>query len=250
MIQSIDLFKLRNAEYLQFQKDFVAIAARNNPNVLQIQAKLDDLNQKTVELDDLFKKILANENTQILVDIDNKRDIAINGLTFLITGYSYHFDNTLKQAADKILDNLKVYGSGIAKLNYQAQTATLTNIINDWENKPALVDALNTLNITNWKDYLKQQNNQFNEVYLNRTQEYGNATPESLKTKREETNVFYYALRNRINALHLLIETPPSPYSTIINQLNALVDQYNNLLNNRSNDNISDLSGSENEVSS
>jgi hypothetical protein len=233
MIYSIDLPKLRNAEYVQFQKDYVAIATRNNPSSLQITNKLDALNLKTVELDNLFVKVLANENTQVLVNIDENRDKAINGITFTVTGLAYHFEENIRNAAQKILDNLALYGSGIAKLNYLAETSVLNNIINDWETKPALTDALNTLNLTNWKDYLKTQNNLFNEVYLNRTQEYGNASPENLKSKREETNVAYYALRDRINALHTLIETPPSPYSTIINELNALIEQYNTLINNR-----------------
>ncbi|MEC5172514.1 hypothetical protein [Chryseobacterium nepalense] len=40
-------------------------------------------------------------------------------------------------------------------------------------------------------------------------------------------------MRDRIDAPHLLVETPPSPYATVINQLNALTDQYNKLLMNR-----------------
>jgi hypothetical protein len=51
-----------------------------------------------------------------------------------------------------------------------------------------------------------------------------------MKLKREETNTVYYALRDRINALDLLVETPPSPYSAVINQLNALIEQYNLLI--------------------
>ncbi|RZJ38093.1 MAG: hypothetical protein EOO18_04220 [Chryseobacterium sp.] len=85
---------------------------------------------------------------------------------------------------------------------------------------------------------LKTANEEFNTKYLSRTQEYGDASPETIKTKREETNTAYYALRDRIDALHLLVETPMSPYATVINQLNALTDQYNKLLINRT-DNMS-----------
>ena len=80
---------------------------------------------------------------------------------------------------------------------------------------------------------LKAANEEFNTKYLSRTQEYGDASPETIKLTREDVNVAYYALRDRIDALHLLVETPPSPYVTIINQLNALTDQYNALLVNR-----------------
>ena len=103
----------------------------------------------------------------------------------------------------------------------------------DWENKTELADAVSSFNLTDWVNELKNTNADFNTLYLSRTQEYGDASPETIKIKREETNAAYYALRDRIDALHLLVETPPSPYTTVINQLNALTDQYNVLLVNR-----------------
>ncbi|MCH4830930.1 MULTISPECIES: DUF6261 family protein [Flavobacterium] len=231
MINAIDLVKLRNAEYLQFMKDFVNIVERNDPNALNVTAKLADLQTKVGEMDTLFKKMLANENTTTLLNIDKRRDDCINGLFYVVQGYEYHFEETLRVAAQKLATNLRFYGSGISRLNYQAETATLTNIINDWETKPELIAALTTLNLTAWKDEMKKQNNAFNTVYLDRTQEYGNATPENLISKRNEANTVYYALRDRITAFHTLIEAPAiSPYATSINQLNALIDQYNNLI--------------------
>ena len=230
MINSIILRDLRNAGYLQFQKDFLGIISRNNPVTLQIETKYNDLAAKSVELENLFKKILANPMSQELLELDVRRDDCINGIYYSALGSSYHFDTASKEAADALLANFKLYGSGIAKLNYQGETATISNIINDWENQPNLTQALTTLNFSAWKAELKTVNEEFSTKYLDRTQDYGNATPENLKMKREETNVVYYALRDRINALHLLIETPPSPYSTVINQLNALIEQYNRLI--------------------
>ena len=230
MINSILLRELRNASYLQFQKDFLEIISRNNPAVLQIETKYDELSAKTNELENLFKKVLANPISQELLVLDERRDAAVNGIYYVALGYSYHYDSNLKQAADVLLANIKLYGSGIARLNYQAETATINSLIHDWDNKPELTKAINTLDLKSWKGELESINIEFSTRYLDRTQDYGNATPETLKIKREETNTVYYALRDRINALHLLIETPPSPYSTVINQLNALVEQYKLLL--------------------
>ena len=230
MINSIILRDLRNANYLQFQKDFLGIISRNNPVTLQIEAKFNDLTAKSLELENLFKKILANPMSQELLALDGRRDDCINGIYYSALSNSYHFDAANKEAADLLLANLNLYGSGIAKLNYQAETATISNIVNDWENQPKLTQALTTLNLSAWKDELSRVNEEFGTKYLDRTQDYGNATPENLKMKREETNLVYYALRDRINAMDLLVETPPSPYSTVINQLNALIEQYNRLL--------------------
>ena len=232
-MNAINLTNLRNAEYLQYIKNYLAIVQRNDPTVLKIQAQYDALMSKSNELDALFKKILANENTADILALDGRRDDAINGIYYVAQGYEYHFDPQLQTAASLIKDSFSVYGGGIAKLNYQAETATITGLITDWENKAPLVAAFTTLNLTDWKNELKAANTQFDERYLDRTQEYGNATPENLKSKREETNAVYYALRDRIEAYHLLVDVPPSPYTTVINQLNALIDQYNTLLNNR-----------------
>jgi len=230
MINSIDLRNLRNADYLQFQKDFLSVIFRNDLAALQVESKYNALSAKTDELENLFKKVLSNPISQELVALDERRDDAINGIYYTALANSYHFDLATKQSANVLLANISLYGSGIARLNYQAETATLTNLINDWENKPELSQAIGVFNLKSWKEELKTINTEFATRYLDRTQDYGNATPETLKLKREETNTVYYALRDRINALHLLVETPPSLYSTVINQLNALIDQYNLLL--------------------
>lgn len=232
-MNAIDLFKLRNAEYLQYMKDFTGIINLNNPAQLAIDAKLNAFVSKTDELESLYKKALANEKTQALLAIDEKRDDAVNGIYYFLLGYSYHFDPVKKQNAQILLENMALYGSGIARLNYQAETATINNLLRDWENKPELADAIILFDLSSWVNEMKATNDEFNTQYLLRTQEYGDASPETIKLKREEVNVAYYALRDRIDALHLLIETPPSPYVTVINQLNALTNQYNVLLVNR-----------------
>ena len=233
MMNSIDLQKLRNAEYLQYMKDFSGIINLNNSAQFDIEAKLNAFNTKIGELETLYKKALASEKTQELLLIDARRDAAINGIYYFLLSHTYHFETAKQQNAQVLLDNMALYGSGIARLNYQAETATLNNLIRDWEGKPELINAISEFKLTEWMAELKAANEEFNTKYLSRTQEYGDASPETIKLTREDVNVAYYALRDRIDALHLLVETPPSPYVTIINQLNALTDQYNALLVNR-----------------
>lgn len=232
-MNAIDLFKLRNAEYLQYVKDYLAILNLNNPQQLEIEAKLTDLTARTTELETLYKKALASEKTQELLALDERRDDAVNGIYYFLLGNTYHFETDRQQKAELLLGNMALYGSGISRLNYQAETATINNLLRDWENKPELADAIILFDLSSWVNEMKAANEEFNTQYLLRTQEYGDANPDTIKSKREETNLAYYALRNRVDALHLLVETPPSPYTTVINQLNALTDQYNVLLVNR-----------------
>jgi hypothetical protein len=233
-MNTIDLTKLRNAEYVQMMKDFTAIVERNNPETLNIKARLVSLQEKIGEMDALFKKVLSNGNTPVLLELDQRRDSCITGLYFVTQGYAYHYDDEIRTASQKLSANIRLYGVGIARQSYQAETATLSSIIADWENNTELSSAVTILRLENWLQEMKSLNTQFSETYLDRTQEYGDASPETLFNKRQETNTFYYSLRDRIDALHLLVEAPAvSPYITLINQLNALTNQYNTLLNNR-----------------
>ncbi|KQS90169.1 DUF6261 family protein [Chryseobacterium sp. Leaf394] len=229
-MNAIHLKLLRNAEYLQFMKDYAAIIHLNDPTTLQIDAKLSAFETKSSELQDLFKKALASDKTKTVLELDERRDNAINGLTGYVQSLGYHFESVTRKNAQLLRDNLTLYGSGIARMNYQSETATLNNIYRDWTTKPDLMDAVIYLNLAPWLDELNDANTEFNVQFLTRTQEYGDANPETIKSKREETNVAYYALRDRIDALHTLTESPESPYSKLINQLNALIDQYNVLL--------------------
>lgn len=229
-MNTIDLPKLRNAEYLQYMKDFAGIINLNDPATLQIDAKLAAFNAKTLELEELFKKALANDLTKVILALDERRDNAILGITSFLQGYSYHYEADKKENAQKLLAKMAIYGSSIARQNYMAETATINNLIRDFEDQPELATAVTAFSLQPWIDELADANTQFNTEYLARTQEYGDANPDTIKSKREETNVTYYALRDRIDALHTLVETPPSPYNTVINQLNALTDQYNVLL--------------------
>ncbi|MCD1116222.1 DUF6261 family protein [Chryseobacterium turcicum] len=233
MMNSIDLPKLRNAEYLQYMKDFSSIINLNNAGQFDIETKLNAFTTKIGELEALYKKALASEKTQAVLALDERRDAAMNGINYFLLSQTYHFQTENRKNAQLLLDSINMYGSSIARLNYQAETATLNNLIRDWENKPELTNALMAFNLLSWVNEMKAANDEFNTQYLSRTQEYGDANPETIKIKREEVNLAYYALRNRIDALHLLVETPPSPYVTVINQLNALTDQYNVLLFNR-----------------
>lgn len=230
MIHSIELRKLRNANYLQFQIDFSEIIARNNPIVLQVATKHNELAAKIVELEALFRTVQSNPISQELLALDARRDAALNGINAVVMGYAYHFDPNIKMAADLLVASIALYGTGLARENYQAETASISNVIDDWNDKPELFAALDVLDIRDWKEELASVNTAFATRYIDRTQEYGDASPDTLKQKREETNVAYYALRDRINALDTLVETPPSPYTTVINQVNALIDLYNRLI--------------------
>lgn len=231
MIDAIDLSRLRNAEFLQFMKDFAGLVNANNAATLNVAVQYTALAAKNNQLEDLFKKELSSELTQEILDLDNRRDRAYNGILFVVQGFLNHYEPSKVEAATRLKSNLDLYGSGAAKQNYQAETAILNNLVSDWEGKPALLEALNLLGLTSWKDEMKAANTLFDQKYIERTLEYSEASPETLLAKRTETASAYYTLRQFIDAFAVTINTPI--YQTVTNQVNALIAQYNTLLNNR-----------------
>ena len=231
MINAVDLSRLRNAEFLQFMKDFAGLVNTNNAATLNVAVQYTALAAKNNQLEDLFKKELSSELTQDILDIDNRRDRAYNGMLFVVQGFLTHYEPAKVEAATRLKDRIDLYGTGAARQNYQAETAILNNLINDWENKPILLDALNLLGLVSWKDEMKAANTLFDQKYIERTLEYSVASPETLLAKRTETAEAYYTLRQFIDAFSVTINTPN--YQTVTNQLNALIEQYNTLLTNR-----------------
>ena len=54
MITAIQLPRLRNAEYIQFNKDFLAIVQANDPAALKVQAPFDALQNMLAALENIF----------------------------------------------------------------------------------------------------------------------------------------------------------------------------------------------------
>lgn len=229
MITSIDLIKLRNGEFLQFMTDYLNIVNLNNPTTLQVKQQYSNLQVINKAMEALFIKNSSNPVTEELQLLDARRDAAINSIIAIINAYTSHFIAATKAHAITLSKHLAVFGVGIAKRNYQTETAVLRSIINDWDAQPELTAALTALNLTAWKKELETANTAFATKYVNRTQQLGAVTTDTVREKRVEATTAYYALRDRINA-YFTINEGAAPYSKTIDELNALINQYNILL--------------------
>ena len=231
----IDLIKLRNAEFLQFSKDVMGIVTLNNIGALDVALQFAAFQNTTNVIENLFATDQGSDTTPLIQTLDNRRDNAIQGIISLANAMTFHFDPNINAAAVAISEHVKLYGNGqtgISKQNYMAETASITNIIADWDTKPNLTAAINTLGLAAWKAELNTANQLFNTAYLARTQEIGAANPDTIKEKRLESTNLYYALRDRIGAFYT-INNGANPWGKAVNEINALIEQYNVMLANR-----------------
>lgn len=234
MITAIDLTKLRNAEYIQFIKNCLAITQSNDPAALNVQFQYDDLLRMLVLLEGIFITEQGSEITEDVSALDLRRDRAISGITLVVNAYTYYFDPAIAKHAERLNKQITQYGGGIARENYQAETAIIDNLLADFKNKPDLAAAIDALKLNDWKNELQIANTAFNDAYLLRTKQIGGATKDRLFAKRQETNEAYYQLRDFINSYYT-INKGAAPYGKTTDELNALIDQYNTMMAQRLN---------------
>ncbi len=233
-LKAIDLPKLRNAEFIQFIRQTTQLISDNDPEALKILKQYNSLLEQLNSLETLHKQTLYSSLTTAIEELDEQRDNALIAIGLISEGYTYTTNVLVKNAAIRISNSIKNYGSPreIARLNYNAQTATLISLLNEWNNSPELLGAINSLSLINFKNELETANTNFDITYKQRTQEYAEATPETLRDIRLATVPIYYTLRDVLEA-HQVIE-PSDLGITVIQQLNALISQYNSLLTTRS----------------
>jgi Family of unknown function (DUF6261) len=231
MIQAIDLTKLRNPEYIQFQKQFLEIVALNNPSILKVQQEFDASDAVLKDIEALFKTDQGSPITPVIEALDARRDMAVMGIYKQVDSYLGHFTEVKKEAANTLMSQFNVYGnaSNVTLASLQAETAIVTSLVTDLTTKPNLVAAVDELGFAPWVDELKTANDLLNQKYIDRTVELGAANPNTIKDKRIASNELYYLLRDMLVS-QATVQRNIEPYPTTTNQLNALIDQYNTLL--------------------
>ena len=231
-INSLDLPKLRNAEFLQYSNDAIGIIQRGDPATLNVATSYNAFKAVTAEIESLFKTDLSSPITASLQELDARRDDAISGIILTVQGYTYHFAPTTAAAAKTLDHHLSIFGGGIARSNLQSETATINSIVADLRGKPELVAAVAVLGLDSWITELDTANQTFSAKYLDRTQEMGAASPDTIRAKRLEAAAAWYKLRDKLDAYYEINEGA-EPWATTMNSLNALINQYNTLIASR-----------------
>ncbi|MFN0048058.1 MAG: DUF6261 family protein [Cytophagales bacterium] len=242
MFNYLNLSNLRNGEFYQFLSDVNGIVELNNPQILKLEKLYNQQKAITDAIASVFKVDRSSAFTEELLALDARRDEAIIGIALLAESYTHHYEEGIRKQALLLVDNLALYGPGIARQSFPMETATLTNIVNDWSDKPAFISAVAALQLSPWLMELKTANKAFNDKYLARAQEEGGEMASNIKEKRAEAVAIWYKLRNLIEGKYNIAEDEGSgsePYKKLVNSLNAIVDKYNLLLASRAGKKIS-----------
>ncbi len=225
MISEPKLKTYRNSEFIAFMNDTLGLLTR--ANIAALSSSQADLQTAYDALDTSFKVSQGSLLTASVRELDARRDAALRGIHAAAKAYSFHYDEATQAAAVAVTKAISKYGSRIAQLNYQAQTATLKSLVNDFENDADLTAALTTLHLTAWTAELKNANIDFETKYLDRVTDQANKKVSPVSEQRPAAIEAYNTLIQHIQANHIL--NPSAALTELIGQLNELVMKYNAL---------------------
>lgn len=222
---------LRNNEFLGYGNDVIKIIVGADPVALGLSVAFDPFKTEWENLSNYFALERASLLSDDLVNLDKRRDNALMGIKLVAEGYEKHFESAKKDAGERILATMEKYGKSIQNLNLLAETETVRNLVQDFEENLPVKNALVLIGLTDWVVELKNSNNEFNEVYLQRNEESSQKPDASFVEMRKPALEIYRKLIKRIDAKNEL--DPSAALTTLIALLEELILKYNLLVSNR-----------------
>jgi hypothetical protein len=230
MIKTANFKFYRTNESVEFFTTLAKICVQSQPEQLNIKSQSDDINYHANKLNDNFKNQRGSSITAELMDIDSRRDNGFTCLSTITEGYEYHHDPQKQEAAKSIEAIIDKYGSNITRLNYQAQSGTVRNLVEELQINAG--DKLGTLGIADVVAELDEINQLFIQRFEDRMKEYALDDTVALGELIKEAIISFRQLTSHIVAHATL--NPSESYSNLIKQINELIDTYNNSVKQRS----------------
>jgi hypothetical protein len=208
-----------SARFYAFYKNLLELLERiNEPTLADHVAPLQAM--RTL-LDEGYKLDQSNLLTAAIKNSDVRRDDAAIGIRKCVEGHAVHFNAAKRAAAELLLRNINKYGN-VARLPYAEESAAVDSMLKDWDT-PELNAALITLGIADWRTELKQAQESFDNLYLDRVQSEALKTALPISKLRPDAIKTYQTFTLILSAFEKIT---PATYTPIVNQINELVKKY------------------------
>ena len=225
-INSIDYRSLRNEEHFLFNTESINLIDSAGAVNLKIEMLMPAYRAAFVNEDKALKKILKSAKTEKIDKADKQRDTTYRGLTNLLRAALDHFNPDVVDAAKRIKIVFDTYGN-LSRMSMNTETASIYNILEDLKSPEYMRDA-EIVQIVEWIDQLKLDNDALEALVRERNDEIAAKTQLKVNDCRTETDKAYHNIVERINAA-IIIEGE-TPYADFVSKLNAFIERYNNAM--------------------
>lgn len=226
-VKKCDFSKLRNNEQFQFSTEFKALVTKHDPEKLKVKALFDDYCKAYDAEDEAMLVVRKSAVSEDIVNADIRRDNDFRGFADAVKAAQKHFNPQVVTAAKKVKILLDTIGN-VAPMANDQETSKIYNLIQELRS-PAYSSEVALMKLEDWVAQLEEANQAFEALTRQRVEEVSQRTLLKVKETRIAVDEQYRNIITRIEA-YLNIGEEVSVYEAFIAELNALIDNYRNLL--------------------
>jgi len=230
-INRLQLNHLWNSEYTIFVNQVVGIFIKYDPEKLHLQKAFGKLLNVLPNLEKVKAQELSNEHSNLLQELDNDRANLIKAIFMNAKILGRVRRLSIAPHVVVLKRFLKIHGRDIATANFNSAAKRTSDLLTDYESKVEVKTAVEALSLKMLFDELNIVNTQFNNLFLQRTEEESAAEKIDSRAVRTETNKILYAFFNALEFCSA--EYNETDYTTPANELNELIDFYKTQLKGR-----------------
>jgi hypothetical protein len=224
----IKSYFLSNALHLQFVIAVMNLIKKFAHVLSKITAPAEAL-QVSIDKEDLCYKVVKKSDISALKEeCDQARDSIIAGIKDAIKSSLRHFDADVRAAAQRIKIVIDTYDNPVqlAKLHYDAETAAVNNLLQEFNGKYAADVRITGLSA--WVEELRIRNQKFEQLANAYNEQQAEKPSARLSNVRKETDKAYQNIITAINGL--IVIDGEETYANFVNELNTLIKHYNDLI--------------------
>ncbi|HEY3372886.1 MAG TPA: DUF6261 family protein [Prolixibacteraceae bacterium] len=226
-IETINLHNFSNREHHRFMAEFNKLVSAYPASILGLDV-LYGLFQNTLKAEDLALRVEEGSTiSKNLEQLGQLREKTWNAIDLRVKATLFSPLAEEAQSAQVIEQIIQQYGDIYSK-TYIEQSSAVTNLLNDLL-LPVDEVHMDRMGISTWVIELKRRNEQFQELYNERSAEFAGHESDDVKTVRSLIDPIYQQLVDKINATILLEFAQPEAI-TFVNKLNEKIKHDQSIL--------------------
>jgi hypothetical protein len=223
-IKLISVKKLRNNLHFEFMNSILVLLQTLGMTVGLIVNALQKFAERVKEEDDALDQLKHYETTQEIHDEDGRRDNAFSRMYSLARLELKHFDEAKRIAAERICSIMKEF-RGAPRLPLAEESAAIHNLLQKLETVRYEIDILG---LSEWVNEMKDANDKVRTLMASRESEVAHKAQHKVKTARAAVDEAYSEIITCLEAA-AIVENSDS-CEQLIAEINARIDEYNNVL--------------------
>ena len=221
MIKLFLLHFVRQMDFFQVMTLIRDYLKKLDWTALNIETQANEFETRLQAFDSALKESRKTGKTTRLHELDELRDEMAVGLYGHVKSLLNYPVPEVAQAAQDLWFILQKHGTNIPDLPVREESGTLIKLLQDLNTSESLAN-LQTANAIPWKEKLEEYNQQYMDLYSDRTVVEANYEVGRAKAERGNTQVAFTDLCEQINALMRI--NGAAPYKELADFINRTVD--------------------------